>query len=78
MHSRIVVDALLRRLDSLNTCPAQQEDPHAVGVISHTLTAANNTTDLGKPQQREESNNNHHPCETDEENHSTQTKEEHK
>ena len=77
MHTRKVVDALLQRLDTLHTCPAQQEDPHADGTISHTFTAVDNTTDLGTSQQRAESNNRHHPCAADEKNHATRTKEKH-
>ncbi len=38
MHMRRVVDALLRRWDLAIKRPAEQEDPHATGTVSHTPT----------------------------------------
>lgn len=47
LHTRAVVDALLRPLDSSHQCPAAQEAPNAAGDLAPNPTVAPEPTSLG-------------------------------
>ena len=47
LHTRRVVDALLRRLDSSHPCPAAEEGSNATGASGPNPAVAGNTAGLG-------------------------------
>jgi len=49
MRARTVVDALLRRLDSLEPCPAGEESPHAAEAIRQMSGVAEQTPAVETP-----------------------------